>query len=122
MATTVRFNTVEMRRLTDHVDNMIHRVSDRIADDMRRAVPVDTGVLRSTIKARHFRLKSKIWVGTDYWAHVEYGTRPHEIRSHGNYPLRNPRTGQVFSRRVWHPGTQAQPYIRPSVYRVRDPR
>jgi hypothetical protein len=118
----IRFNQPEMIRLTDHISGKIHGVADRIADDMRHAVPVDTGRLRSTIKARHMRLKSKIWIGTTYWAHVEYGTRPHEIRSHGNYPLRNPRTGQVFGRRVWHPGTSAQPYIRPSVYRVRDPR
>ena len=120
MAMRVTFDNDGMRRLEEAVDDMIHRVGDDITTDMRRIVPVDTGQLRSTIKVRHLRLKCRIDVGTDYWAHVEYGTRPHEIRSKGPWPLRNRRTGQVFGRRVWHPGTRAQPFIRPSVYRLRD--
>ena len=47
---------------------------------------------------------------------LEYGTRPHEIRSHGNYPLRNRETGDVFGQRVWHPGTRPQPFVEPSVH------
>ena len=46
---------------------------------------------------------------------LEFGTDPHPIESHGDYPLRNRRTGQVFGRRVNHPGTQAQPHLRPAL-------
>lgn len=37
---------------------------------------------------------------------VIHGTRPHPIRSRGNWPLRNRKTGQVFGPRVFHPGTK----------------
>jgi Bacteriophage HK97-gp10, putative tail-component len=55
-------------------------------------------------------------VGTDvsYAIFVEVGTKPHIIRSHGNWPLRSAK-GQVFGRVVHHPGTRAQPYLRPSI-------
>ncbi len=47
---------------------------------------------------------------------VEVGTAPHVIRSKGDYPLRNAATGQVFGREVQHPGTEAQPHLRPALY------
>jgi hypothetical protein len=47
---------------------------------------------------------------------VEVGTVPHVIESHGDYPLRNRSTGQVFGRKVNHPGTEAQPHLRPALY------
>lgn len=50
----------------------------------------------------------------DYALSVELGAKPHTIRSHGDYPLRN-RKGDVFGREVHHPGNPAQPYLRPSV-------
>lgn len=52
--------------------------------------------------------------GVDYWMYPEFGTKPHVIESKGNYPLRSA-SGQVFGRRVHHPGTPATPYIRPSI-------
>lgn len=55
----------------------------------------------------------------DYALFVEVGTRPHVIESHGDYPLRNARTGQVFGRRVNHPGTAAQPFLRPALDDIR---
>ena len=89
-----------------------------IADDMRRDCPEKTGELLRSIR----QLGNQIWVGSEvafYWSYVEYGTRPHIIRSHGDYPLRNRETGEVFGRVVRHPGTQAQPFIRPNFYRYR---
>ncbi|MFB4306986.1 hypothetical protein [Actinomadura sp. GTD37] len=46
---------------------------------------------------------------------LEFGTRAHIITSHGDYPLRNRQTGQVFGRSVRHPGTEAQPHLRPAL-------
>ena len=57
--------------------------------------------------------------GFPYGLGVEVGTAAHIIRSHGPYPLRNRRTGQVFGREVHHPGTNAQPYLRPAMDDVR---
>lgn len=86
-----------------------------VADDARRRVPVDSGDLRDTIVA----VGSEVHVGTDYWAAVEYGSRPHIIRSTGSWPLRNRETGQVFGQVVHHPGTPAQPFMRPALYQRR---
>jgi Bacteriophage HK97-gp10, putative tail-component len=89
--------------------------AEDVAKDARRRVPVDSGELRSTIMA----VGSTVRVGTDYWASVEYGSRPHIIQSHGDYPLRNRETGQAFGRLVHHPGTPAQPFMRPALYQRR---
>lgn len=56
--------------------------------------------------------------GFPYGLGVEVGTAAHIIRSHGPYPLRNKR-GQVFGRQVNHPGTAAQPYLRPAMDDIR---
>ena len=57
--------------------------------------------------------------GFPYGLAQEVGTAPHVIASHGNYPLRNARTGQVFGPIVNHPGTAAQPHIRPALEDLR---
>lgn len=57
--------------------------------------------------------------GAPYGLFVEVGTAPHVIRSHGPYPLRNARTGQVFGPIVNHPGTAAQPHLRPALEDLR---
>jgi hypothetical protein len=38
-------------------------------------------------------------------------TKPHAIDSHGTWPLRNKRTGQVFGRHVWHPGYKGDDFL-----------
>lgn len=93
-------------------------VAEDVAEDARRFCPIDTGRLVSTIKAKG----DQVWVGgvkAPYWAAVEYGSRPHLIESHGPWPLRDRETGAVFGRHVWHPGTPAQPFMRPALMRAR---
>lgn len=46
---------------------------------------------------------------------LEFGTDAHTITSHGDYPLRNRQTGQVFGKTVQHPGTSPQPHMRPAL-------
>lgn len=96
------------------------RLVEDIADDARHACPVDTGALMESI-GTHFPEPSVgiVSVGTKYWASVEYGSAPHIIESHGDYPLRNRETGQVFGRVVHHPGTPAQPFMRVALLRKR---
>jgi hypothetical protein len=88
-----------------------------------RVCPVDTGDLQSTIvgEAPPDRMVGRLSAGSvtvDYAAVVEVGGRPHIIRSHGPWPLRNRETGQVFGQVVHHPGTPAQPYLRPGVMAI----
>jgi hypothetical protein len=47
----------------------------------------------------------------DYARWVNSGSVPHVIRSHGDYPLRNRETGQVFGREVHHPGYAGSHFV-----------
>lgn len=96
------------------------RLVRTIADDMRRDCPVKTGKLRESIRT----LGNQIWVGglanAPYWAHVEYGTKPHMIIAVNKKALRWESGGAVhFAKTVHHPGTKAQPFIRPNFYKYR---
>lgn len=57
--------------------------------------------------------------GKPYPLFIEVGTVAHEIKSHGPYPLRNKKTGRVYGKRVWHPGTTPQPFLRPALDDIR---
>ncbi len=91
-----------------------HR-SDRVTNPARFAgdFPLrPSGYLRSSCRAVR-QGDGSIIIGAfaDYAKYVTGGTVPHEIRSHGDYPLRNRATGQVFGPLVHHPGTRAQPFV-----------
>lgn len=94
-------------------------ITKQVARDARRRVPIDTGELLESIEEESHGLVGIVRVGTDHWAPTEYGSGPHEIESHGDYPLRNAETGAVFGRKVRHPGTPEQPFMRPALYTKR---
>jgi len=82
--------------------------------------PVDTGRLRNSIgilgqgrdeKGFYIKVGTKV----EYAAVVEFGSRPHVIRAKKAKVLANKKTGQVFGKEVNHPGTSAQPYMRPAL-------
>ena len=57
--------------------------------------------------------------GVDYGVDVEFGTSPHIIKPKGN-ALKFKIDGKtIFSRKVMHPGTEAQPFFRPALDQVR---
>jgi len=75
-----------------HLEKVADRVAEAVASDARRLCPVDTGELVSTITVvQVLALQRQVWVGSDHWLYVEYGTR------------------------YMH----AQPYMRPAAYRRR---
>lgn len=73
------------------VEGYTCEITDAIVEDMRRGCPVDTGELLESIDHICEGLTSLITVGTDHWEFVEYGTSKMD----------------------------AQPFIRPAVYRER---
>lgn len=84
----------------------------------KRNVPVDTGRLRDSIEVRR-RGPMNYAIGSDvaYAAYVEKGTAPHVITGD---PLHFYADGEeVFATRVEHPGTPAQPYLRPALRETR---
>lgn len=71
-----------------------------------------SGRLRQSITIEH-RPFGEIKIGptVDYARYPNDGTRPHIIRSHGPWPLRNRATGQVFGPVVHHPGNRGQHFV-----------
>lgn len=102
------------------LDDLMMFVANSMAADMQAIVPVDTGNLKSSIKVV-VMARGRIEIGPDtiqapYAWDVEYGTKPHIIEAKPGKVLRF-QVGDrvVYTRRVKHPGTRAQPYVRPVV-------
>lgn len=102
-----------------HVGAQVKAVTEAVAEDCIAGCPVDSGDLVESIGTRYpGKLHGVVIVGTDHWRFVEYPTAPHWITSHGKWSLRSD-DNEYFGRRVWHPGTQAQPFMRPALYQRR---
>jgi hypothetical protein len=84
----------ELARVVD--ERLVHPITDAVADDMRRMVPVLSGALLATIEAEHGEGFGRVHFGdvdggVDYHLYQEFGTSK----------------------------MAAQPYARPSLYRRR---
>lgn len=107
--------------LARHLEGRMDRLVGAIADDARRYAPIDTGELRSKITwSRVGPGKWRVTSGAWHTLFVEYPTRPHIIRARGDGMLRFRVGGRiVYAKQVRHPGTQAQPFMRPALFQVR---
>jgi HK97 gp10 family phage protein len=80
-----------------------------VEGEAKLRAPVDTNRLRDSINYQVTGDRAIVGTNVDYAPHVEYGTSPHAINS------------PVFIRNVgWryigeHPGTRAQPFLRPAI-------
>lgn len=88
-SSTVTLDRDGLDRLYAIVSDFTEEQTERVADIMRRLVPVDTGELQTSIQSITVGTQGVISVGTDYWTYQEFGT----------------------SRMA------AQPFIRPALYR-----
>lgn len=113
--------------------SVMDMAADIVENEQRRRIPVSRdgsygrppGYARNRIRTdrgtdaqgRHWDIGSTATTpdGTSYPAILDLGSRPHVIESRGPWPLRNRRTGQVFGRRVHHPGTRATHWCRGSL-------
>jgi hypothetical protein len=114
---TVKMNTVAIR-------NMLRSPTGPVG---RRIAVKGKEIERlATEKARKHNMQN--WVhstplptvlGTSWLVYCDHpaslfvlkGTRPHVIRSHGSWPLRNRKTGEVFGPVVHHPGFAGDPFL-----------
>jgi HK97 gp10 family phage protein len=105
-------------RLSGEAREATRRAGDDIAKVAKSLAPVDTGRLRSSIRAigSGGRLTFKVTIGTDveYAADVEYGTAPHVIYPKDKKALFWPGAAHPVAK-VNHPGTRAQPFMRPAI-------
>jgi hypothetical protein len=107
----------QMERITN---KLADHVTDEVFNDAFQAAtpPMGgfaTGEMQSTIRKQGHQ----VWVGTDHWHFVEYGTRPHLILPHGNWPLRDRSRGKYFGFVVHHPGATENPFMRRAIHQKR---
>lgn len=93
------------------------------SESMKRA-PVNKGFgggnLRQSIKSRFGRLWGEVFSTAKYAVYVHEGTRPHVIKIVKKKVLANTRTGQIFGKKVNHPGTLANPFLLKAVEACKD--
>ncbi len=96
-----------------------HRVNQATAGMHKMAVnnaPRKNGDLRENIifGVDDRQLEGEVISNAEYSAAVEKGTKPHVIRPVKKKVLANPETGEIFGKKVNHPGTTAQPFLYPA--------
>jgi hypothetical protein len=104
----------------------VHNVAQDVADDVRGNIRsaglVETGAfLRSVRVRRRANGDSYVSIGTDHWAHLEYGTAPHVmIAPPGHvFTFVKPNGERVFTTRISHPGNRAYRVVRRAFYKKR---
>jgi len=115
--------------------------------EIRPLIPVDKGDLKGALDQKKVRdLHYRVFNDKEYAPDVEFGTKPHEIKAKPGKVLafnvqagsklgtrkalyRNKKTGKlqqaknkntvIFATKVNHPGTKAQPFMRPGFRRAK---
>lgn len=87
-----------------------------IRDEARANVAVDQGELKKSIKittsSKRGKVTAKVQTKVRHAHLVEFDTAGHIIKAKGAGPLE---FGGTFAQSVLHPGTKAQPYMRPAL-------
>lgn len=105
-------------RMSDDVARAVDRTRIDVQNEARRRAPVDTGRLRSSIVSRTEgggrQVGYVVGSNVNYAAAVEYGTAPHVIKPRYKQALYWPGAAHPVAQ-VNHPGTKAQPFLRPAI-------
>lgn len=100
------------------LDSAVQKTAFQVERSAKQNAPVDTGTLRASLRTTPTG-PAEYAVGTnvEYAPDVEFGTQPHVITPDGAEALRFEGAGGdiVFAQRVEHPGTPAQPFLRPAL-------
>lgn len=83
--------------------------------EMEIRVPVDTGALRESLGVRVEPTRVLVGPSAKHAPYVEFGTSPHVIKPKNKKALAFQAGGKtVVVKQVRHPGTRAQPFVRPA--------
>ena len=102
-------------------DNARGEIAIDFRNALVRACPVNSGHLKNSIAVDVNNDYIDVTMA-DYGLHVEFGTKPHVIEPKDAKALswETPR-GRVFTKKVHHPGTKANPFIRRTIHtRLKD--
>lgn len=124
----IRFES-NMRQIAAEIENrtqqfdqearqIVMRSTLNAESEAKQRAPVQTGNLRSSIGSRFKNggLTGIVEATAAHAAFVEFNTRPHVIRAKRAKFLRFKKGGTYhFRKSVQHPGTTAQPFMRPAL-------
>lgn len=83
--------------------------------EMEIRVPVDTGELRESLGVRVEPKRVLVGPSAKHAPYVEFGTSPHVIKPRNKKALAFKSGGRtIVVKQVNHPGTKAQPFVRPA--------
>lgn len=147
MATIKSHRQEILRQLEADMEAYMDLASEIIVGEQKVLCPVDKGDLRAACQWRNDgRLHRQLFNNLEYAADVEFGSKPHVIRPKVKKALafqaaaaqdigsrkslyRNRKSGKlqktktantmVIVTKVQHPGTPAQPFMRPGVVRAK---
>lgn len=107
--------------IDEKTESVLNEATARGYGRMYSLTPVKTGELRASLFGKVVnRRRIEIGATAPHAVFVEYETRPHEIRPVRASVLRFEVGGRViYTKRVMHPGTRAQPFVRPAAKLIR---
>jgi len=96
-------------------EEVLLHTANYLKTEMEARVPVRTGRLRQSIQVRVSGKTITVGPDTPYAEYVEFGTSPHVISAGPGKTLAFQVGGRmIFVKRVNHPGTKPQPFVRPA--------
>jgi len=103
------------------IEQLERKIGHEIEKEAKLHCPVDTGRLRASIQT--IETSNGVYVGSPikYAPHVEYRTKAHIIKPRTKQALHWKKNGEdVFAKKVEHPGTEPQPFLRPAITKVKN--
>lgn len=99
------------------IRRVVMETAVRVESGAISRAPVDKGNLKKSMGRKTYKggMAAEVYNTAEYAPHVEFGTRPHEIRPKKGRLLSWVKSGKrIFARKVRHPGTKAQPFLFPA--------
>jgi hypothetical protein len=95
-----------------------HRIAGEVTDDARGNIIADGLIDTGDLLASVHQEGTRTYVGTDHWAPLEYGARPHIIRPNIKQALWWPGIDHPVAQ-VNHPGNREYAFMRRALYKKR---
>lgn len=104
-----------MSEFKEKLNKAMPRIAQALENELVLASPVDKGFLRNSIRVKATSRGVKISM-KEYGKWVEFGTPPHVINPKNKKALKfKGKDGAVIVKRVMHPGTRPNPFIRNTI-------
>jgi len=108
----------------EQLQNVLYFSMLKLLELATRNAPVDKGLLRNSMfmkpQTRGYSFY-EVGDGVNYGVDVEYGTSPHVIKPLNKKALKFKSGGKtIFAKQINHPGTSAQPFMRPALDQVKN--